>query len=674
MSSFDYLRRHSWVVFLTRHSELLLVVGILLVVSAVFHWIPLKFGFLSFFYLPVLAAGYLFGARRAVLTGVTCVLLVVLYYVWLWTSFELEGSTLVPALLGLAAEQWETLANLAMWGGFLILIGGLSGSLHERMISSYQQVQELNQTLEGQAAQLTLTNEALQASSNELTHRAEELQEKNLLVEQLRKQLEDTLFSTMDATVARLSIQGRLREEKRQIAVLFCDLQGFTTYSQMLHPEVVLDDLNRFYAVMEELIERYHGHIDKYMGDGIMCEFGAPIDHQQFSLQAVVTALKMQEKFRTERFPWKLRVGIASGETIVALLGTRRKSYSAIGEVVNVAKRLEELCEPGAVFIDETTYAAVRHFAEVDTVRSLGRRRDDDKKVLDTIAEKKQFLDRNPRDPDLLFDLGKLYFELREPSPALDYFRRAMELDPENSEIKVWFADASVKKDEFEKISIPGLTVRRAVYRVTGLRNPLLDRNRFPQSFYDQYRRLEDLIEIPEDITLPTEVIDATVGHSKGVAVLAYALADRLEVGDDLKRKLLIAGRLQDLGKSAIWHHILNRRGGLSDTERKELEAHVAESISLAKRLGYDDPHVIGIIAAHHELLNGEGYPNHLKGEQIPLAARIGCVADVYCAFTGWRPYREPWDRRIVLNELRKDAAAGKYDPKVVDALVELVS
>ena len=156
--------------------------------------------------------------------------------------------------------------------------------------------------------------------------------------------------------------------------------------------------------------------------------------------------------------------------------------------------------------------------------------------------------------------------------------------------------------------------------------------------------------------------------------MLAYALADRLALGEDLKRKLLTAGSLQDLGKSAIWHHILNRRGGLSDTERKELEAHVAESISLAKRLGYDDPQVIGIIAAHHELLNGEGYPNHLKGEQIPLPARIGCVADVYCAFTGWRPYREPWDRRIVLNELRKDAAAGKYDPKVVDALVELVS
>ena len=157
------------------------------------------------------------------------------------------------------------------------------------------------------------------------------------------------------------------------------------------------------------------------------------------------------------------------------------------------------------------------------------------------------------------------------------------------------------------------------------------------------------------------------------MAVLAYALGDRLGLGDDLKRKLLIAGRLQDLGKSTIWHHILNRRGGLSDTERKELEAHVTESVSIARRLGYDDPQIIGIVAAHHELLSGEGYPNRLKGDQIPLAARIGGVADVYCAFTSWRPYREPWDRRIVLNEMRKDAAAGKYDPRVVDALVELV-
>ncbi len=650
----------------------MLVVSILLVVSAVFHWVPLKIGFLNFFYLPVLAAGYLFGARRAVLTGVVCVLLVVLYYIWLWTKFSLEGQ-LVPGMLNLVVQEWETLAHLAMWGGFLILVGGIFGSLHERVMRSYQQVQELNEGLEAQAQELRQTNEALQTSTQELTHRAEEMQEKNLLVEQLRKQLEETLFATMDATVARLSIQGRLREEKRQIAVLFCDLQGFTAYTQMLHPEVVLDDLNRFYAVMEGLIERYHGHIDKYMGDGIMCEFGAPVDYQQYSLQAVVTALKMQEKFKAEKFPWSLRVGIASGETIVALLGTRRRSYSAIGEVVNVAKRLEELCEPGSVFVDEATRLAVRHFVVLEQVRNLSRRRDQDKRVFDTIAEKQQQLEEDPQNPHLLFALGKLYFELRQPTPALEYFRRAMELDPANNEIKVCFADASVKRDELEKISIPGLSDRRAVYQASGLRNPLLDRERFPEAFSNRYGKVEELIEIPDEITLPTEVVDATVGHSKSVAVLAYALGEQMGLADDLKRKLLVAGRLQDLGKSTIWHHILNRRGGLSDQERKELENHVAESISISKRMGYDDPQVIEIIATHHELLNGEGYPNHLHGEQIPLGGRIGCVADVYCAFTAWRPYREAWDRRIVLNELRKDATAGKYDPRVVEALVALV-
>src|SRR5208282_3365366 len=101
------------------------------------------------------------------------------------------------------------------------------------------------------------------------------------------------------------------------------------------------------------------------------------------------------------------------------------------------------------------------------------------------------------------------------------------------------------------------------------------------------YRHVEKLIEIPDNATLSAEVIDSSVGHSLSVAVLAYALADHMGLPDEVKWDILVAARLQDLGKATIWHHILNRRGGLSDQERKDMEGHVTESLSIAKRMGY---------------------------------------------------------------------------------------
>jgi HD-GYP domain-containing protein (c-di-GMP phosphodiesterase class II) len=207
------------------------------------------------------------------------------------------------------------------------------------------------------------------------------------------------------------------------------------------------------------------------------------------------------------------------------------------------------------------------------------------------------------------------------------------------------------------------------VFKALRLVDPLLNRQRFPEGFHNRYHQVAELVEIPSEVTLSTEVLDGTVGHSLSVDVLSYALADKLGLPDELKRDLLVAGRIQDLGKSIVWHHTLNRRGALSDQERKELERHVDESISIAKRMGYDRPRVIEIVSNHHELLNGEGYPRHVKGVDIPLGARISCVADAYCALTEIRPHRNAWESHVALNELQKGGATGRYDASVVDAL-----
>lgn len=623
-----------------KHSDFVLVVIILIAVSLVFHWIPVKLAFLNFFYLPVLAAAYLMGTRVAILSSVLCVLLVLLYYFWFWTEGALAANLGVAQLRGIIEQNWVTLVHVTMWGGFLILTGGLLGRIHE---------------------------------AEAMKKQAEVVQERNVLIEQLKQKMEQTLYSTMDPTVARLTMQGRLRQEKRNVSVMFCDLKGFTAYAKGRPPEVVLEDLNSFYAVMGDIIESYHGHIDKYLGDGIMAEFGAPLDYEQHCLQAVVAALKMQEKFRTQSMPWHLRIGVASGEALVGLMGSRRRSYSAIGNTVNLAKRLEELCEPGHVYIDEASYLGAQPTLEGRQIRSLSGSRARDSQTREAIAEKEQQLAGDPDNPELLFHMGQLYFWDQEASKALEYFRRAMELDPENQEIKVAYADATVKKDEYEKIGIRGITEKLAVFEPSGLVKPMLDRNRFPKKFYDRFHPVEEMLEIPDSVTLPVEVLDASVGHSLSVAVLSYALAEQLGLSEEIKRDLLIAARLQDLGKSIVWHHLLSRRGGLSDEERRDLEAHVAESVAVAMRAGYDRPGVLDIIANHHELLNGAGYPRRAKGDDIPIGARITGVADVYCALTAWRPYRDAWDSRVALSELRKGLDAGSYDPKVFEALNGLI-
>ena len=647
--------------FLHKNAELSFIVIVLIVLVVVFHWVPneVKIAFLNFFYIPVLAAGFLMGARRAVLSAVLCALVVVIYYLWVWSGGALATSAGILALPSIVFQNKETVLQVVIWAGFLVIVGGAFGHVNERVMNSFVSVQQLQKELENQARELRDLNTALQNSSKDLQRKAEELQR---------------VSSTMDATVARMIIQGRLREEKRNLSVLFCDLKGFTNYSHSRSPEIILDDLNSFYGKMEDIVETYHGHVDKYMGDGIMCEFGAPLDHQQHCLQAVLAAYRMQEKFHTGDFHWKLRIGVASGDAVVGLFGSRRRSYSALGEVVNLASRLEELCEPGKIYLDENTHEMIGLFLECEQIRNLGGRRELDAEIHEKIGKLEKKLDVDKKSPSLLFEIGKLHFQLQEASRSLEYFRRAMEIKPDDNDIKLAFAEASVKQDEFEKITIRGLEQKQAVFAVMGMKDTLQDRNRFPENFYKRFEHVRDLIEIPDTVVHPVEAIDATLGHSLSVAIFSYAIADHLGLSEEDKKDILTAARLQDLGKAIVQQHLLNRRGGLSDQERRELEGHVTESVEQARNLDYNKQSVLDIIANHHELMNGTGYPQRARGDEIPFGARITCVADVYSALTAWRPYRDAWDSRVAISELKKGAGSGKYEPKVVDALAGLLS
>lgn len=168
-------------------------------------------------------------------------------------------------------------------------------------------------------------------------------------------------------------------------------------------------------------------------------------------------------------------------------------------------------------------------------------------------------------------------------------------------------------------------------------------------------------------------IIDAkspyTGRHSTGVATYAEGVGTALGLDGPRLRGLRRAALLHDIGKLAVSNTILDKRGGLTDAEFEEVRRHPRHTLSILSRI----PPFSGIAedaAAHHERLDGRGYPFGLAAERLSTEARILAVADVYEALTADRPYRGPMAREEALAILRRDAGTA-FDPGCVAALEE---
>ncbi len=618
--------------FIVRHLEGLFILLVMAICGAVFYLFPYKIAFLNFFYLPVLFAAYFLGKRKAVMGALLCFLSGILFAWYRPAWFAVQGTRLNALLV------------LFTWGGFLILASAFVGSLQEKLAKGFEETKQLYEELK-----------------------------RSRVTEEMKEKVEKALYATMDPVVAKLATEGKLRFEKREISIMFTDLTNFTAYSDKNRADVVLEELNRFLGQIEPIVDRFRGHIDKYMGDGVMVEFGAPVDYDRHALLAVLAGLRMQTTVKKLNLPWRLRVGIATGSTVVGMLGVRRQAYSAVGDRVNVAKRLEEICEPTKVYIDEPTFRAVEPFVVANKLRSSGYGRQSDHELLDRLSALEEKLARESETVELLFELGKVNFELHDATTAIRYFERALALDPNSTEIKLAYADANFKRDEYEKIQVKGKLQKITVYEVVGLKDRWRDPAVIPPAVASAYSQAESHIEIPEDVVLAVEGLDGAIGHCRVVALLSYAIAERLKLNEELKKTIMLAGYLQDLGKEAVPHHVLNRGGSLTDQESKLVEKYVHESVAACRRMGYVDPLLLDIVLHHHEAWDGSGYPDGQRGEDIPLGARITAIAEAYSALTSWRPYHEAWDMRVAISEIRKGMEKGRYDPKVANALIEML-
>jgi adenylate cyclase len=212
----------------------------------------------------------------------------------------------------------------------------------------------------------------------------------NFVREQREKRRLSQFFSPSVLTeIVRHKRDEALGSRRRVVTVLFSDIRGFTSISERVEPEVVVDMLREYLTEMTEVVFRHGGTVDKYIGDCIMALYNVPFEDADHAVNAVRTALDLQERTLAVAARWQARLGVAirngvginTGDAVVGTMGSRQRlEYTAIGDTVNLASRLESLTKDygTGVIISESTQARVKdHFLtrELGAVAVKGKTR-----------------------------------------------------------------------------------------------------------------------------------------------------------------------------------------------------------------------------------------------------------------------------------------------------------
>ena len=162
-----------------------------------------------------------------------------------------------------------------------------------------------------------------------------------------------------------------------------------------------------------------------------------------------------------------------------------------------------------------------------------------------------------------------------------------------------------------------------------------------------------------------------TGGHTDRVVAQAMKLGRALGLASADLMALEIGAMLHDVGKISIPDRVLLKPGGLDAAERAMVNTHAAEGERFAAALGWLPPAALGLIRHHHERWDGQGYPDGLAGEQIPVLARLFAVVDVYDALTSRRPYKAAWLPDQAREEITRQAGT-QFDPQMTDVFLKL--
>jgi len=241
----------------------------------------------------------------------------------------------------------------------------------------------------------------------------------------------------------------RLGGEKKDLTVLFSDIRGFTTISEHMPPETLVKFLNEYLTKMTDIVFKYDGLLDKYIGDAIMAIWGAPLDQPDHAHRACYTALEMvdalgvlQKKWTAEGMPLlNIGIGINAGPMVVGNMGSsRRFDYTVMGHSVNLGSRLEGLNKvyKTNIIVSEMTYERVKEEIlgrELDSVRVVGM--DQPVRIYELIVRRSQASAEQKVRVDE-FQAALAHYKDRQWPGALRAFQAILEKQPQDGAAKLY--------------------------------------------------------------------------------------------------------------------------------------------------------------------------------------------------------------------------------------------
>jgi GAF domain-containing protein len=231
-----------------------------------------------------------------------------------------------------------------------------------------KELRERTEQVEAQSQELVKLNQQLEQRVND---QVGEIERMSRLRRFLPPQVADLIVAS--------GTEKRLESHRREITALFCDLRGFTGFSESSDPEDVMALLREYHAAIGEIIVRYSGTLERYAGDGVMVVFNDPIPVDNPALRAVQMALETREAMGALTEKWRqlghdvgFGIGIAHGYATLGTIGFEgRFDYAAIGTVSNVASRLCDEAKPGQILISPRVFMAVKDAVTVEPVGEL---------------------------------------------------------------------------------------------------------------------------------------------------------------------------------------------------------------------------------------------------------------------------------------------------------------
>jgi adenylate cyclase len=283
------------------------------------------------------------------------------------TLRESPETRMLPIVMVTASEHAEKVKAIEA-GADDFIAKPVDGNELLARVKSLLRVKEYQDTINAQAAQLREWNQMLE---ERVADQVEEVERLSRLRRFLSPQLAEVILSSGNESL--------LQSHRREIAVVFCDLRGFTAFSEVGEPEDVMSVLDVYHSAMGELIFRYEGTLKDIYGDGLMIFFNDPVPSPDPVAQAVRMAVDMQARIAELARDWRRRgydlpmgIGISQGFATMGQIGFEgRRDYGAVGSVVNLAARLCSEARGGQILLSARAFGHVEELVSAEPVGPL---------------------------------------------------------------------------------------------------------------------------------------------------------------------------------------------------------------------------------------------------------------------------------------------------------------